>query len=142
MTNLPTRSPAPLEISDKSRLVALLLAGVLGVFGAHRFYVKRTNSGALMALTLGGLGIWYLYDLIVIAGGGFKDAEGRAVLSWELDEQVERPHSLSLPDEVLDELDRLRQEVADLSERVDFTERLLADPQRGERNRSEPPREG
>ena len=50
------------DSSDKSRGVALALAVFLGVFGAHRFYVGKVNSGILMACTLGGLGIWYLYD--------------------------------------------------------------------------------
>ena len=34
----------------------------------------------------------------------------------------------SLPAEVLDELDQLRQQVSELAERVDFAERLLASP--------------
>jgi hypothetical protein len=34
-----------------------------------------------------------------------------------------------LPGEVLDELDALRRQVAELAERVDFTERLLAQQQ-------------
>jgi hypothetical protein len=33
-----------------------------------------------------------------------------------------------MPGEVLDELDRLRQQVAELADRVEFTERLLASP--------------
>jgi hypothetical protein len=37
-----------------------------------------------------------------------------------------------LPAEVLDELSMLRSEVAELSERLDFTERLLAQPRRAE----------
>ena len=44
------------DSSDKSRGVALALAVFLGVFGAHRFYVGKVNSGILMACTLGGLG--------------------------------------------------------------------------------------
>lgn len=36
---------------------------VLGVFGAHRFYLGHTRSGLLYALTLGVLGLGVLYDL-------------------------------------------------------------------------------
>jgi hypothetical protein len=32
-----------------------------------------------MLFTLGGLGIWSLIDLIMIAVGSFTDAEGRAI---------------------------------------------------------------
>lgn len=116
------------EYSDKSRLVTLILAGLLGPFGAHRFYTGHTKSGILMAATLGGVGIWYLYDVIVVAAGGFKDAEGRLVADWE----VEPEHHASLSEEVLQELDALRAEVAELHERVEFTERLLSNPERRE----------
>jgi TM2 domain-containing protein len=138
----PSHSPPDSSgISDRSRLVALVLAGLLGPFGAHRFYVGRTKSGVLMALTLGGLGIWYLYDVIVVAAGGLRDAEGRLVASWDLEEPVRHLSTGPMPEEVLEELDRLRQEVAELSERVDFTERLLADPRRSDRTRSDPSQE-
>lgn len=133
MTNTGSRSspryPAVRPgISDRSRTVALALAALLGPFGAHRFYVGRTRSGILMILTLGGVGIWYLYDLIVVAAGGFRDAEGRLVAAWEVEADI-RPDP---GDEVLAELDALRREVAELHERVDFTERLLTTNRRRE----------
>lgn len=81
-----------------------------------------------MAVTLGGAGIWYLYDVIVVAAGGFRDAEGRLVSAWEIEES-RRP---DLPEHVLQELEQLRQDVAELTERVDFTERLLAGRRREE----------
>ena len=114
--------------SDKSRGVALLLALLLGPFGAHRFYTGHTRSGIWMALTLGGLGIWYLYDIILVAAGGFRDAEGRLVLAWDLEAEGQP----SIAEGVLQELDQLRREVAELNERVDFTERLLANTRRQE----------
>ena len=116
------------DYSDKSRLITLILASLLGPFGAHRFYTGRTKSGILMAATLGGVGIWYLYDIIVVAAGGFQDAQGRLVSNWE----VEPEHRASLSEEVLQELDALRAEVAELHERVEFTERLLSNPERRE----------
>lgn len=113
------------ETSDKSRGVALALAAILGPFGGHRFYVGKTGTGVLMAVTIGGVGLWYLYDLILVASGSFRDAEGRLVRRWDPEESM--PGG-AMPAEVLDELDRLRQQVTDLAERVEFTERLLASP--------------
>lgn len=117
-----------LVASPRSRTVALLLAGFLGVFGAHRFYVGKTNTAVLQLITLGGLGLWWLADLIIIAAGAFRDSEGRLVSSWE----PESDHLVTsgTAAAILDELDALRAEVGELHERVEFTERLLADPTR------------
>lgn len=122
------------ETSERSRLVTLVLAITLGVFGGHRFYTGRVQSGILMACTIGGLGLWCLYDIIVVAAGGFRDAEGRLVSNWE----VEPHRQLGASPELLDELDALRREVAELAERVDFAERLLADPDRRDRVSRDP----
>jgi hypothetical protein len=35
-----------------------------------------------MILTLGGLGLWALIDLIIIAVGAFRDKEGRQIYRW------------------------------------------------------------
>jgi TM2 domain-containing membrane protein YozV len=120
-------SPGP---SERSRGVALALAALLGPFGAHRFYVGKTGTGVLMLCTLGGAGLWYLYDLIIVAGGSFRDAEGRLVSRWDPEQPTSRPELLP---EVLEELSALRSEVAELAERVDFAERLLAEPRAEER---------
>jgi hypothetical protein len=113
----------PLEPSDKSRGVATALAALLGPFGAHRFYVGKTGSGALMAATIGGLGVWWLYDLIVVAAGDFRDAAGRRVSRW--DPEVSDTGSTEA---LAQDVDALRAEVAELAERLDFAERLLAQP--------------
>jgi hypothetical protein len=113
----------PLDPSDKSRGIATALAALLGPFGAHRFYVGKTGSGALMAATLGGLGLWWLYDLIVVAAGDFRDIEGRRVSRWDLEVGDARSTEL-----LAQEVDALRAEVAELAERLDFAERLLAAP--------------
>jgi hypothetical protein len=97
------------------------------VFGAHRFYVGKNRTGILMALTLGGMGLWYLYDCILIGVGEFTDAQGRALTRWDpgVLEQGDR-----FPAEAYAEVDALRNEVAELAERLDFAERLLSDPTR------------
>jgi TM2 domain-containing membrane protein YozV len=69
-------------MSNKSRLVALLLCFFLGGLGVHRFYVNKVGTGLLQLFTLGGLGIWVLIDLIIIAVGSFTDKEGRRLFMW------------------------------------------------------------
>jgi TM2 domain-containing membrane protein YozV len=120
--------PALDRPSDKSRGVATALAALLGFFGAHRFYVGKTGTGVLMLCSVGGLGIWYLYDLILVAGGSLRDAEGRLVSRW--DPEYTQPDGIS--GEVLEELSALRSEISELAERLEFAERLLADPRRTE----------
>jgi TM2 domain-containing membrane protein YozV len=70
------------DVSEKSRLAALLLCFFLGVFGVHRFYVGKVGTGLLQLVTLGGLGIWALIDLILIAVGSFRDKQGSRVFHW------------------------------------------------------------
>jgi TM2 domain-containing membrane protein YozV len=114
--------------SEKSRAVALALCIPLGVFGAHRFYVGKIGTGLLQLCTLGGLGLWWLYDLITIASGEFRDVDGLRVRMWDPEDSPAL--GAGVPQELLDEIETLRHEVAELAERVDFTERLLADPAR------------
>ncbi len=72
----------PYEFSPYSRLAALLFCFFLGPLGAHRFYVGKTGTAILMLLTLGGLGIWVLVDLILIVSGSFFDSKRRRVINW------------------------------------------------------------
>lgn len=112
--------------SELTRAVALPIGLLLGVFGAHRFYVGRIGSGVAMLCTLGGMGIWWLYDMILIVAGEFKDSEGRRVVRWSSDQPF-RPHqSLAAGGAVQEEIDALRAEMNELAERVDFMERILA----------------
>ena len=65
--------------SQNQWIVVLLLAFFLGFIGAHRFYVGKNGTGILMILTVGGIGLWVLYDLIIIVTGNFKTKEGNKV---------------------------------------------------------------
>ena len=114
--------------SPKSRTVTMLLAFFVGVFGVHRFYTGKIQTGLLMLFTLGGLGIWWLVDNIMIAAGSFRDSEGLLVSNWETEsERIAPPGTTGA---ILDELDQLRADVSELQERLDFAGRMLADPTR------------
>jgi TM2 domain-containing membrane protein YozV len=54
----------------------------LGLARGSSFYVGKVGTGILQLLTFGGLGIWTLIDFIIIAVGGFRDAEGRLIPLW------------------------------------------------------------
>ena len=40
------------------------------------------RTGFLMLVTLGGVGIWWLADLIMLITGQFRDKDGRRVTEW------------------------------------------------------------
>ena len=63
-------------MSEKNFVATLLLAILLGGLGVHRFYAGKIGTGIVMLLTFGGLGIWTLIDIIMIAVGNFKDSSG------------------------------------------------------------------
>ena len=65
------------NVSEKGMGRTLTLCILLGELGAHRFYVGKVGTGILMLLTLGGLGVWWMIDLILIYRGKFTDKKGR-----------------------------------------------------------------
>ena len=69
-------------MSDKRILPVFLLCFLFGVFGAHRFYVGKIGTGILQLVTIGGLGIWAMIDLIIIIVGAFTDKEGKKITQW------------------------------------------------------------
>ncbi|MVF10838.1 TM2 domain-containing protein [Ketobacter sp. MCCC 1A13808] len=69
-------------VSKRKILPALLLCLIFGYFGTHRFYVGKVGTGMLQMLTLGGLGLWMLYDAIVLVLGKFCDCDNAALSDW------------------------------------------------------------
>ncbi|HKW20876.1 MAG TPA: TM2 domain-containing protein [Ktedonobacterales bacterium] len=62
--------------SQRSWIATLLLCIFFGIFGVHRFYAGKVGTGIAQLLTGGGLGIWWLVDLILILLGSFRDDQG------------------------------------------------------------------
>lgn len=69
-------------VSDKKRLLAIILCSAFGVFGAHRFYAGKPRTAKTMLFTIGGFGIWYVIDLLLVLFGEFTDGEGRKISEW------------------------------------------------------------
>ena len=119
------------EVSKRSRGVAFLLSFFGGVFGLHRFYVDKPRTAIAMLFTFGGIGVWYLYDLVLIAAGEFRDSEDLPLRNWGVAESSYEQHRLTgraeqRVNELEEQFDALRQQFNDLAERVDFAERMLA----------------
>jgi TM2 domain-containing membrane protein YozV len=139
--NLPTQYDLPDEpeaeqpqASERSRSVALVLGILGGVFGLHRFYVGRTQSGVIMALTLGGLGMWWLYDMVILVSGEFRDDDDLPLRNWQVAETVPGRGGRSRDLETLTrQIEALQRQMGELNERVDFAERMLT--QQRERQR-------
>ncbi|MGY8911502.1 MAG: TM2 domain-containing protein, partial [Flavobacteriales bacterium] len=67
---------APVADSGKSQTTALLLSIFLGGLGVDRFYLGYTLLGVLKLITLGGFGIWYIIDLVMIITGDLQPKNG------------------------------------------------------------------
>lgn len=63
-------------MQKKNFLTALLLSIFLGELGIDRFYLGYIGLGILKLVTVGGCGIWWLIDLILIATKQLKDSQG------------------------------------------------------------------
>ncbi len=69
-------------ISEKSRMVDLLLCLFLGLLGIHRFYEGKVGTGLLWLFTGGLFGIGAFIDFILICIGSAKDSSGARIINW------------------------------------------------------------
>jgi len=67
----PEKKEIPKEEKSKKRKVNWVLTLIMSVFFGHlgvdRFIIRHVGLGILKLITFGGLGIWWLVDIILIA---------------------------------------------------------------------------
>ncbi|BAU32592.1 TM2 domain-containing protein [Microcella alkaliphila] len=72
----PTAATAPVPVGQKSFLLTWIFALFLGLFAVDRFYLGKIGTAIAKLLTLGGLGVWVLVDLILVLAGKQTDKSG------------------------------------------------------------------
>lgn len=87
------------NLSPKKRSITAILALYLGWLGVHRLYIGKTKSALLMfslsqgviLLGLWGIraplsftivGLWVLWDFVIVVSGRARDAKGRSIKKW------------------------------------------------------------
>lgn len=68
--------------SDRSFGVTVVLVVFFGYVGAHRFYAGRNLTAVVQAVTLGGLGVWWIVDIFVVSAGLLRDRSDR-LIRWQ-----------------------------------------------------------
>jgi TM2 domain-containing membrane protein YozV len=66
----------------RSWMAALIISIFVGSLGVDRFYLGKIGTGILKLITFGGLGIWWLIDVILIATKSMKG------VTWQEDIQA------------------------------------------------------
>lgn len=78
-----TPTPKPIQIDHKSKssrkTIVLILAIFLGYLGIHRFYVGKIGTGIIWLCTGGCFAVGWIYDIIKIASGTFRDGAGQII---------------------------------------------------------------
>lgn len=95
MSQNPNLAPYPpahgygqAQQSNKSFLVTWLLALLLGILGVDRFYLGKVGTGILKLVTIGGLGIWALIDLILVLANKTRDKQGLPLEGYDKHKKV------------------------------------------------------
>jgi TM2 domain-containing membrane protein YozV len=56
-----------MKVKRVNWILVLVMSALFGSLGVDRFIMGKIGTGILKLITFGGLGIWWLVDLILIA---------------------------------------------------------------------------
>lgn len=71
--------PVSAVMEPKSKIAVLILCIFLGYLGIHRFYAGKVGTGIIWLFTGGCFFVGWIYDIIKIASGTFRDGAGRII---------------------------------------------------------------
>ena len=69
--------------AGRTFLTTWLFALLVGYWGADRFYLGKVGTAILKLVTLGGLGVWVLVDLLLVLFGAQRDRDGRPLEGFD-----------------------------------------------------------
>lgn len=68
--------------SESTKTILPIVLFLILLPTVHRFYVGKIGTGLLFFFTIGGIGIWWIYDVIISITGNFTDKQGRKITRW------------------------------------------------------------
>ncbi len=77
------RDPVRVSRKHSPAVVLSVLLPLAVIFGVDRMYTGRVGLGILKLITLGGLGIWGIVDIILIGSGKARDGNGNPLITYD-----------------------------------------------------------
>ena len=69
------------EDNGVSYITTFCCSLLFGFFGVDRFFLGYPLLGTIKLLTFGGIGIWYIIDLLMIASGSLRPNMGDSYIN-------------------------------------------------------------